>query len=89
MQAATAAECMGSSNTSLEQTCQAEENAFYRTSLALSKPEISGFQFCIRYTLIDKTSLRSYHSNVGLSQCNNRNLAWFRLEYRLHRSRSA
>jgi len=31
---------MGSSNTSLEPACRAEENAFYRTSLALSKPEI-------------------------------------------------
>jgi len=49
---------MGSSNTSLEPARRAEENAFYRTSLALSEPEISGFQFCIRYTLkasIDKT----------------------------------
>jgi len=49
--AASAAGRMGSSNTSLEPARRAEENAFYRTSLALSNPEISGFQFCIRYTL--------------------------------------
>ena len=49
--AALAAGRLGSSNTSLEPARRAEENAFYRTSLALSKPEILGFQFCIRYTL--------------------------------------
>ena len=31
----------------MEPARRAEENAFYRTSLAFSKPEISGFQFCI------------------------------------------
>ena len=51
MQAASAVGHRGSSNTSLEPARRAENNAFYRTSLALSKPEISGFQFCIRYTL--------------------------------------
>jgi len=51
MQAASAAGRMRSSNSSLEPARRAEKNAFYRTSLALSKPEISGFQFCIRYTL--------------------------------------
>jgi len=40
-----------SSNTSLEPPRRAEENAVNRTSLPLSKPDISGFQFCIRYTL--------------------------------------
>jgi len=35
----------------LEPARRAEQRAFYRTSLALSKPEISGFKFCIRYTL--------------------------------------
>jgi len=49
--AASAAGRRGSSNTSLEPARRAEENAFYRTSLALSKPKILGFQFCIRYTL--------------------------------------
>jgi len=53
----------GSINTSLETARRAEENAVYRMSLALSKPEILGFQICIRYTLkasIDKTT--SLHS---------------------------
>jgi len=40
-----------SCDTSLEPPRRAEENAVYRMSLALSKPEISEFQFCIRYTL--------------------------------------
>ena len=51
MQVASDAGRRGSSNTSLEPAHRAEENAFYRTSLALSNTEISGFQFCIRYTL--------------------------------------
>jgi len=37
----------GSSDTSLERARRDEENAVYITSLALSKPEISGFQICI------------------------------------------
>ena len=47
MQHTSAAGRRGSSNTSLEPARRAEESAFYRTSLALSKAEISGFQFCI------------------------------------------
>jgi len=35
----------GSLDISLEPARRAEENAVYRMSLALSKPEISGFQF--------------------------------------------
>ena len=41
----------GSCDTPLEPARRAEENAVNRMRLALSKPEISGFQFCIRYTL--------------------------------------
>ena len=37
----------GSSNTSLEPARRAQENAVYMMSLALSIPEISGFQICI------------------------------------------
>ena len=39
-----------SCDTSLEPPRRAEENAVYRMSLALSKPEISRFQICLRYT---------------------------------------
>jgi len=94
--AASAAGRMGSSNTSLEPARRAEENAFYRTSLALSKPEISGFQFCIRYTLKAGQLIRPWRCHCVFTittlcslNITSRNLAWFWLECRLRRSCSA